>query len=120
MRFAIAALVALFVLTPAACDPEFSITVTVRDCATGAALEGIHVVLFFQPNLPMDGSEGDTDSSGSFTGGDLGSTSPPDPYYVQLIAPGASPRMIEVRGGPPKVTLCIDDAPAASDAGTSD
>lgn len=120
MRLAIAALVALSLLAPAACDPEFTIQVTVRDCTTHVPLRGIHVTLFFQPNLPMDGSEGDTDASGNFTGGDLGYTSPPDPYYVQLTAPGRPPVMIEVHGGPSKVTLCIDDAPGASDAGTSD
>jgi len=98
----------------------FSIQVTVRDCATGRPLEGVHVTLYFRPDLPMDGSEGDTDSSGTFTGGDVGFTSPPDPYYVQLGPPGGPQEMVEVRGGPSKVVLCLVDVPAASDAGTSD
>ncbi|HEY1690932.1 MAG TPA: hypothetical protein VGG39_02150 [Polyangiaceae bacterium] len=120
MPRAAAARLALFVFAAAACDPAFSITVTVQDYATGRALEGIHVELFFQPNSPMEGSQGDTDSSGTFTGGDVGLTSPPDPYYVQLTPPGGPPQMIEVRGGPSTVRLCIDDAPTAADAGTAD
>lgn len=115
-----ATLAALLALVLAACDPVFTIQVAVRDCATRRPLQGIHVTLFFNPNLPMDGSQGDTDSSGIFTGGDVGDTSPPDPYYVQLSPPGQPQQMDEVRGGPSKVTLCVEDTPAAADAGTSD
>jgi hypothetical protein len=68
----------------------------------------------------MDGSEGDTDSNGSYCGGDVGYTSPPDPYYVTVAPPGEPEETVRVDGGTSNATLCISAPPAAADAGASD
>ncbi len=113
-------LLALLAALPMACDPEFTVCVTVRDCATGRALSGVDVTFLYKPNLPMDGSQGDTDSTGDFCGGDVGSTSPPNPYFVVLQAPGYGQETIQVDGGASNSTQCMSASAEAADAGARD
>jgi hypothetical protein len=99
------------------CDPEFSVCVTVIDCANGDPLTGAHVTFLYEPNVPMDGSEGDTDSSGRFCGGDVGWTSPPNPYFVDLEKSGYQDEDLQIDGGLANAGVCMNAA-AAADAGT--
>jgi len=95
------------ILAPSAgCDPGFHVCVTVQQCFTETPVVGAHVSFFYGTGDPM-GPSGDTDSSGRYCGGDIGSTTPPPHYAIHVEETGYQDQSVEVNGGGSDTDVCM-------------
>jgi hypothetical protein len=108
---------------PLACDPYFTICVTVRDCASQALLEGAYVRFLWPPSDGHGtiGDDGvDTDSAGRCCAEDLGGTSPPDGYQIDATKAGYREAVVtfaDGRGNPDVCLSACDACDASGDGG---
>jgi hypothetical protein len=95
-----------------ACDPVYTVCATVRDCSTGKSLGGVHMIAHL-----VESYAGDTDSTGSYCTGEMGST--PSSYSFEASKPGYQDESIDVRNGASHTDMCLAPLvciPSASEA----
>jgi hypothetical protein len=95
------------------CDPVFDVCVHVTDCSGGEPIAGVNI--HYQAGSWSFGEDGDTDSTGKYCTGDMGSTSPPNPYTIDLARSGYASDTV-VSDGAGSVDVCLNACAACVDA----
>jgi hypothetical protein len=87
------------------CDPEFTVCVTVRQCSTGEPIQGAHVQ--FSDSYSGIGYAGDANSAGHYCASDMGSTSPPQQYTIEVEKAGYQDGSFAISDGRSDGDVCL-------------